>query len=150
MTSSWKDWIKDCSARASDTMIPSKVKSKMINSGLLSPEGANPVRRLQNLMVSHPALGIDDGVVYLLARLRFQDPKAFVISLDIGKNVLLGSAEFATEKKQGAVIMYFPSNISKYVDPKARVLPIPKGTPQIKCCSCKLILLQDMGLGQQR
>ncbi|KAF8772810.1 hypothetical protein HU200_005194 [Digitaria exilis] len=61
MTTSWKDWIKDCNARASDTMIPSKVKSKMINSGLLSPEGANPVRRLQNLMVSHPALGIDDA-----------------------------------------------------------------------------------------
>ncbi|CAL5050083.1 unnamed protein product [Urochloa decumbens] len=127
MTASWKDWVEDCRIRASHTTIPSKVKSKMLNSGLLSPEGANPVRALQNLMVSYPAPGTDDGVVYLLARLRFQDPKAFMIALDTRQNLLVGSAEFATEKKRGAGIMYFPSNISKYVDPKARVLPISKG-----------------------
>ncbi|PUZ70248.1 hypothetical protein GQ55_2G211200 [Panicum hallii var. hallii] len=127
MTASWEDWVVDCKARASHATIPSKVKSKMLSSGLLSPEGANPVRALGNLWVSHPALGTDDGVVYLLARLRFQDPKAFIIALDTRENVLLGSAEFATERKRGAGIMYFPSNISKYVDPKARVLPISEG-----------------------
>ncbi|CAN6206737.1 unnamed protein product [Urochloa humidicola] len=126
MTTSWNDWVVECETRASHTTIPSKVKSKMLNSGLLTPEGANPVRALQNLMVSHPAPGTDDGLVYLLARLTYQDPKAFVIALDTRENVLLGSAEFATEKKRGAGIMYFPSNISKYVDPKARFLPITK------------------------
>jgi hypothetical protein len=147
MTASWKDWIKNCSARASDVKIPGKVKSKMLNSRLLSPEGANPVRALQNLMVSHPSPGIDVGVVYLLARHRLQDPKAFIIALDTRENVLLGSAEFATERKHGAGIMYFPSNISKYVDPKARVLPILKGTAQIKYCSCKLIPAIRYGSG---
>ncbi|CAN6206738.1 unnamed protein product [Urochloa humidicola] len=127
MTASWEDWTFDCKATASHTTIPSKVKSKMLNSGLLSPEGANPVRALQNLWVSHPAPGSDDGVVYLLARLRFQDPKAFIIALDTRENVLQGSAEFATEKKRGAGIMYYPSNISKHIDPKARVLHISKG-----------------------
>ncbi|RCV23105.1 hypothetical protein SETIT_4G272800v2 [Setaria italica] len=124
MSTSWDDWIKDCEAKASHTTIHSKPKSKMLNSGLLSPEGANQERALQNLWVSHPAPGIDDGVVYLLARVRFQDPKAFVIALDARKNVLLGSAEFATEKKRGDGVMYFPSNISKYIAPEARVLPI--------------------------
>ena len=131
MTASWKDWILDCKARASQAPIPSKVMSKMLNSRLLlSPdeEGANPVRALGNLWVSHPALGTDDGVVYLLARLKFEDPKAFMIALDTRENTLIGSAKFATERKGGDGITYFPSNISKYIDPEARILPISKGT----------------------
>ncbi|PAN11879.1 hypothetical protein PAHAL_2G225200 [Panicum hallii] len=127
MTASWEDWIVDCKARASHATIPRKVMSKMLNSGLLSPEGANPVRALGNLWVSHPAPGTDDGVVYLLARLKFEDPKAFIIALDTRENTLLGSANFATEKKRGAGIMYFPSNISKYIDPEDRSFPISKG-----------------------
>ncbi|XP_039834990.1 uncharacterized protein LOC120695822 [Panicum virgatum] len=130
MTASWKDWILDCKARASQATIPSKVMSKMLNSRLLlSPdeEGANPVRALGNLWVSHPALGTDDGVVYLLARLKFEDPKAFMIALDTRENTLIGSAKFATERKGGDGITYFPSNISKYIDPEARILPISKG-----------------------
>jgi hypothetical protein len=138
MGTSWDDWTKDCEARASHTTIHSKPKTKMLNSGLLSPEGADQVRGLQNLAVSHPAPGIDGDVVYLLARLRFQDQKAFVIALDARNNVLLGSAEFATEKKRGDGIMYFPSNISKYTSPEARIYPITKGTALVKFCSCKL------------
>jgi hypothetical protein len=138
MTASWEDWIVDCKARASHATIPRKVMSKMLNSGLLSPEGANPVRALGNLWVSHPAPGTDDGVVYLLARLKFEDPKAFIIALDTRENTLLGSANFATEKKRGAGIMYFPSNISKYIDPEDRSFPISKGTALVKYCSCKL------------
>ena len=71
----------------------------MLNSGLLLPQGADPVRALGNLWVSYPAPGTDDGVVYLLARLKFEDPKAFIIALDTRENTLIGSAEFATEKK---------------------------------------------------
>ncbi|KAK8456156.1 hypothetical protein SEVIR_4G284900v4 [Setaria viridis] len=150
MSTSWDDWIKDCEAKASHTTIQSKPKSKMLNSGLLSPEGANQVRALQNLWVSHPAPGINDDVVYLLARVRFRDPKAFVIALDARKNVLLGSAEFATEKKRGDGVMYFPSNISKYIAPEARVLPITTGTALIKYCSCKLNPAPRYGSGSTK
>jgi hypothetical protein len=136
MGTSWEDWTKDCQARASHTMMHSKPKTKMLNSRLLSPEGADQVWGLHNLCVSHPAPGIDGDVVYLLARLRFEDPKAFVIALDARKNELLGSAEFATEKKLGDGIMYFPSNISKYIAPEARIYPITKVTALIKYCSC--------------
>ncbi|RLN35201.1 hypothetical protein C2845_PM03G19190 [Panicum miliaceum] len=60
MTASWEDWVVDCKATASHTTIPSKVKSKMLNSGLLSPEdqGANPVRALGNLWVSTQLLAL--------------------------------------------------------------------------------------------
>ena len=73
-------------------------------------------------------LGTDDGVLYLLARLKFEDPKAFMIALYTRENTLIGSAKFATERKGGDGITYFPSNISKYIDPEARILPISKGT----------------------
>ncbi|TVU07634.1 hypothetical protein EJB05_40998 [Eragrostis curvula] len=127
LTASWKDWHKECVVKASDISISSKLNSKMLKSGLLSPGGAEPKRAFQNLFVFFPALGIDDGVVYLQARVKFPHPRVFVLALDTENKKLLGAAEFATERISGASVAYFPSNISKYIDPRARVIPIPKG-----------------------
>uniref|UniRef100_A0A0A8Z3W9 Uncharacterized protein n=1 Tax=Arundo donax TaxID=35708 RepID=A0A0A8Z3W9_ARUDO len=96
-----------------------QAKSKMFRSGLLLAPGgeAGAGRALRNLLVSHPAPGMDDDVVYLQARVKFDDPKTFVLALDTRNGTLLGAAEFATERERGAGVMYFPSNISRYIDP---------------------------------
>ncbi|KAK3134535.1 hypothetical protein QOZ80_6AG0550380 [Eleusine coracana subsp. coracana] len=129
MTTNWEDWHMDCKeVKASCTSISSNLSSTMLKSGLLSPGGIEPERAFQNLLVSTPAVGIDDGVVYLQARIKFWDPKVFVLALDTRDNKLIDAVEFATERIRGTGIVCFPSNISKYVDPEnRRVVPIPKG-----------------------
>ncbi|GJM97481.1 hypothetical protein PR202_ga14411 [Eleusine coracana subsp. coracana] len=119
----------DCKeVKASCTTISSNLSSTMLKSGLLSPGGIEPERAFQNLLVSTPAVGIDDGVVYLQARIKFWDPKVFVLALDTRDNKLIDAVEFATERIRGTGTVYFPSNISKYIDPENRmVVPIPKG-----------------------
>ncbi|KAJ1270948.1 hypothetical protein BS78_06G090300 [Paspalum vaginatum] len=123
MTTSWKDWHKNRELKASCTTISSKLNSKMLKSGLLSPE-----RAFQNLLVSNSALGIDGDIVYLQARVKFMDPQVFVLGLQTRDNKLLGAVEFATERTRNAEVWYFPSNISKYVNPETRDASIPKGT----------------------
>ncbi|TVU40929.1 hypothetical protein EJB05_14414 [Eragrostis curvula] len=127
MTASWDDWHRDCPIKASDISISSRLKLKMLRSGLLLPSsGEGPARAFQNLLVSFPAPGMDDNVVYLQARVRFMDPRVFVLALDTRRKELFGAVEFATEKIRGAGVVYFPSNISRYIDPDARVIPIPE------------------------
>ncbi|KAL6622675.1 hypothetical protein ACP70R_032554 [Stipagrostis hirtigluma subsp. patula] len=132
MSTSREDWHMDSKVKASDTSMGSELKAKMLNCGLLSssPSGREtraPERALQNVMVSYPATGIDYDVVYLQARLRFEDPKAFVLTLDTRNNALLGAVEFATETKRGDGVVYFRSNIHRYIDPEDRFLRITKG-----------------------
>ncbi|KAK3147468.1 hypothetical protein QOZ80_3BG0282730 [Eleusine coracana subsp. coracana] len=117
MTTSWNDWQIDCTIEASTTNISNKLMSKMIQSGLLS----SSERAFQNLLVSFPALGMDGNIVYLQARVRFMDPKVFILALDVSHNVLLDVVEFATERIRGAGVVHFPSNISRYIEPDARV-----------------------------
>ncbi|TVU07635.1 hypothetical protein EJB05_40999, partial [Eragrostis curvula] len=131
MTTSWEDWNMDCEVKASRTSVSSNLNSKLLKCGLLSTGGADqPERAFQNLLVTFPAPGItDDGVVYLQARLKFRAPKVFVLALDTRANKLLGAVEFSTERVRGSGtgVVYFPSNIGKYIDPKARIFPVPKG-----------------------
>ncbi|KAL6846911.1 hypothetical protein ACP4OV_022764 [Aristida adscensionis] len=122
MSASYNDWHMDGRVRASETTIRDTLKRKMIKAGLLSPE-----RGFQNLLVSCPAPGINDDVVDLQARVRYSDPKAFVLALDTKNNALLGAVEFATETERGAGITYFPSTINGYMDKKDRIIPIPEG-----------------------
>ncbi|KAG2574346.1 hypothetical protein PVAP13_7KG323432 [Panicum virgatum] len=124
MTTSWKDWHEDCKVKASGTSISSMLNSKMLKYGLLSPGE----RAFNNILVSFPAPSIiDDGVVYLQARVKFMDLKVFVLALDTRDNKLLGAVEFATKRVRGASVVYFPSNIGKYIDPEDRVMAIPEG-----------------------
>ncbi|KAL6846908.1 hypothetical protein ACP4OV_022761 [Aristida adscensionis] len=128
MSNSYDDWQMDCKVKASETSIRDKLKTKMLNAGLLSAgaAGAQPQRAFQNLLVSYPVLGIDEDVVYLQARVRYKDPKAFVVAIDTKNNTLLGAVEFATETERGAGIVYFPSTINRFINPDDRVLPITK------------------------
>ncbi|KAF8712903.1 hypothetical protein HU200_028683 [Digitaria exilis] len=127
MTTSWEDWHMDGQVKASDTTISDELNSKMLKSGLLSTESG---RAFQNLLVSIPALGIDDGVVYLQARVRFWDSKVFVLALDTRVNKLLGVVEFGTERSPRTGIVYVPSSIGKYIYPDYRMV-VPEGTFQL-------------------
>lgn len=132
MTTSWNDWKFDCAIQASKTKISSKLKWKMLQSRLLSPSaGGLPERAFQNLLVSFPAPGMDDNVVYLQAKVKLSDSKVFVLALDMKDNILLNAVEFANERICGAGVVYFPSNISRYIDPEARV-HFPEGMSLIE------------------
>lgn len=62
------------------------------------------------------------------ARLKFNDLKdIFVLALDTRDNELLGAVEFATKRALYDSVVYFPSNIGKYIDPEARCMSIPEG-----------------------
>lgn len=127
MTTSWNDWKIDCTIQASNTNINNKLKWKMSQSGLLSSSARGmPERAFQNLLVSFPALGVDGNIVYLQARIKYMDTKVFALALDTKDNILLGAVEFATERIWGASVVYFPSNISRYIEPEASVL-FPEG-----------------------
>ncbi|KAF8727999.1 hypothetical protein HU200_018572 [Digitaria exilis] len=123
MTTSWNDWKIDCTIQASKTNISSKLKYKMTQYGLLSSSVQGvPGRAFQNLLVSFPAPGMDENVVYIQAKAKFMDTKVFVLRLDMKENVLLGAVEFATESIPGDGAVYFPCNLSRYIDPYARTL----------------------------
>ncbi|CAN6162642.1 unnamed protein product [Urochloa humidicola] len=122
MTTSWKDWKRDSRVQASDITIDAQIKSELLQSGLL---GSAPGEALHNLLVSHPALDISaapeaahQGVVYMMARKKYKQPKAWVLALDTKNKTLLGAAEFGTERQPWAPVMYCPSAIAKYMDPE--------------------------------
>jgi len=118
MTSSWKDWRKDCRIQASDITIDTQIKSELLQSGLL---GSASGQALHNLLVSHPAPDISvaayhQGIVYLLARKKYEHPEGWMLALDTRKKTLLGAAEFGVEWKLYEST-YCPTGIAKYIKP---------------------------------
>ena len=123
MTSSWKDWRRDCRMQASDITIDTQIKSELLQSGLLGPGSG---QALHNLLVSHPAPGISaaadhQGVVYLMARKEYEHPEGWMLALDTRKKTLLGAAEFGVESLLWASHKYCPTGIAKYIKPSTRM-----------------------------
>lgn len=118
ITNSWKDWRRDFRIQASDVAIDTKIKSELLQSGLL---GSASVPALQNLLVSYPAPDISaadhEGIVYLMARKNYQDPKGWMLAIDMRKKTLLGAAEFGVEWPICASAMYCTSSIAKHNKP---------------------------------
>ena len=118
MTSSFQDWRMDCRIQASDIIIDDKIKSELLQSGLLGPGSG---QTLQNLVVSHPTPDISaaahEGVVYLIARKKYRHPQAWVLAVDTRNKTLVGAAEFGTERQPYGSFMYFASDIAKYIKP---------------------------------
>lgn len=122
MTSSWKDWRRDCRVQASDITIDTHIKSELLQSGILGSESG---QALHNLLVSHPAPHISaaaadrQGIVYLMARKKYQfhDSEGWMLALDTRNKTLLGAAEFAVEWQPCASHMYWPTAIAKYIKP---------------------------------
>ncbi|KAM0907010.1 hypothetical protein ACQ4PT_016415 [Festuca glaucescens] len=112
MTSSWKDWHRDCWLEASGITIDTHIKAELTRSGLLSDQLA-----LHNLLVSHPAPASSaarEGVVYLMARKKYQHHEAWILALDTRNKTLLGAAEFEVERQPFPPAMYYwPSGIAK-------------------------------------
>ncbi|CAL5097255.1 unnamed protein product [Urochloa decumbens] len=122
MSSSWEDWEKGHKVQASDITIDSKLNSELLDSGLLlckSPGDCDGAERaLQNLLVSDPAPGIDNAhedIVYLMARVKFLHPKAWVLALDMRNNTLRDAAEFGTERERDLRVVCCPSTLSKFM-----------------------------------
>jgi len=121
MTSSWKDWRRDCRIQASDITIDTQIKSELLQSGLF---GSASGQALHNLLVSHPAPDISaaadhQGIVYLMARKKYQhpEPEGWMLAVDTRNKTLLGTAEFGVEWKPCASHMYCPTGIAKYIKP---------------------------------
>ncbi|OEL34038.1 hypothetical protein BAE44_0004944 [Dichanthelium oligosanthes] len=122
MTSSWEDWHEGQRIQASCITVDNQLTAELLDSGLFldnkPQDGDGPGRALQNLMVSDPAPAIvaaDEDVVYLMARVKFLDPKAWIVALDTKNKTLRGAAEFGTEREPDARVLCCPSTISKYI-----------------------------------
>lgn len=103
---------------ASDITIDTHIKSELLQTGLL---GSSADQALNNILVSHPTPDISaarEGIVYLMAREKYQHPKAWVLALDTRKKMLLGVAELGTERQPFAPAMYCPSGIGNYINPE--------------------------------
>ncbi|CAM0949554.1 unnamed protein product [Alopecurus aequalis] len=124
MSASWKDWKKDCTVQASDIVISDQVISEFRLLGLLQHQpgrdgdAAAAVQGLHNLAVSDPVPSItDDGVVYLMARVKFCHPKACVLAIDTRKNTVQSVAKFGTENESNEAAMYSPCTLSECMNP---------------------------------
>lgn len=75
-------------------------------------------RALHNLLVSEPTPSMNsEDVVYLMARVKFLQHKAWVLAVDMRNNTLRGVAEFGIERERGACVIYRASSIFfKYVN----------------------------------
>ena len=78
------------------------------------PDAAGRDRDLQLLLLSPHQ---DEGVVYLMTRKKYKQPKARVLALHTRNKTLLGAAEFGTERQPYGSSMYFASEIAKYIKP---------------------------------
>ncbi|KAL6624332.1 hypothetical protein ACP70R_031653 [Stipagrostis hirtigluma subsp. patula] len=117
ITGAWEDWELDAEFRASSAMIDGAMRWKLLHCGLLHDAGGGTQRELQNLHTSQPALSLDgEGVVYLLARAKYMQSKAWVLAVNMAENKIQALAGFGTDRSMGLSLAYCPSRISSYVD----------------------------------
>ncbi|XP_006648039.2 uncharacterized protein LOC102720955 [Oryza brachyantha] len=118
ITGAWEDWQLEHRVEASNINIDPAMHWKLRHSGLLynkTEEGKE--RKLQNLLPCQPTLSLDDqGAVYLLTKVKFMQPEAWVLAVDVKGNKIQALAEFGIDRTLGLSLAYCPSRISSYMD----------------------------------
>ncbi|KAL6656948.1 hypothetical protein ACP70R_004728 [Stipagrostis hirtigluma subsp. patula] len=118
MAGAYDDWREDFTVLASGIKIGDAVRSRLRESGLLqckrpAPDGEGGEEEvvelaLQNLAVSEPrpSLNAEDDVVYVMAKTKFMQKKAWVLAVDMRSSSLLGVAEFSSGRWPDADFTY--------------------------------------------
>ncbi|KAM3253580.1 hypothetical protein ACQJBY_047582 [Aegilops geniculata] len=114
-----EDWNIDFTVNASAIRIDTTMRSALVRCGMLlrktnnSDEAAE--RNLQNLWTCQPVLSLNDDegtVVYLITRIKFQHPKAWLLAVDMANNQVRAMAMIETERSTALSLSYFPCRIS--------------------------------------
>lgn len=118
ITGAPEDWKVDFTVNASAIRIDRTMRSGLIHCGMLRKSADNTSdaeeRNLQNLWTCQPVLSLkDEGtVVYLITRVKFRHPKAWLLAVDMANNQVRAMAMIETERSTALVLDYFPCRIS--------------------------------------
>uniref|UniRef100_A0ACD5TXU8 Uncharacterized protein n=1 Tax=Avena sativa TaxID=4498 RepID=A0ACD5TXU8_AVESA len=113
---SWPDdWVTDSTVKASEIEIKETVRSVLLRCGRFCKpnNGEAAERKLQNLHTCQPVLGLDDdtGIVYLLTRLKFVHPHAWILAVDMRNKCVQAMVKIATERSKDLLLAYCASTI---------------------------------------
>ncbi|CAM0949015.1 unnamed protein product [Alopecurus aequalis] len=112
ITGAPEDWKIDFTVNASGIRIDRAMRSALLRCGMLR-EAAE--RNLQNLWTCQPVLSLNDDegtVVYLIARVKFLHPEAWVLAVDMGNNQVRAMAAIDSGRSTDLSLKYFPCRIS--------------------------------------
>ncbi|XBH89038.1 hypothetical protein VPH35_081017 [Triticum aestivum] len=109
----------DFTVNASAIRIDTTMRSALVHCGMLLRKAHNSdeaaERNLQNLWTCQPVVSLNDdegAVVYLIARVKFQHPKAWLLAVDMANNQVRAMAMIETERSTALSLNYFPCRIS--------------------------------------
>jgi len=120
ISGAWEDWQLDCTAKASHIDIDEAMQWQLLQSGLLHVKQEGRLQKLKNLHTSQPVLSLDNnGVVYLLTKVKFMQSRAWVLAVDIKGKRIQSLAEFSTDRNLVLSHEYCPSSISSYINARA-------------------------------
>uniref|UniRef100_M8C533 DUF1618 domain-containing protein n=1 Tax=Aegilops tauschii TaxID=37682 RepID=M8C533_AEGTA len=112
-----EDWKIDFTVNASAVRIDTTMRSGLVRCGMLlrNNDEAAAERNLQNLWTYQPVVSLNDdegAVVYLISRVKFRHPKAWLLALDMANNQVQAMAMIETERSTALSLNYFPCRIS--------------------------------------
>ncbi|GJN13234.1 hypothetical protein PR202_ga31582 [Eleusine coracana subsp. coracana] len=121
-----EDWHNDCNLCIPDIKVDKDTENVNFLPMLKDNEGI-PRPTLGSLHIAHPILSLSDShVVYVMAKVRYRDKKALVLSVDMRKSRLQGVAVFDAERMRGGAFDYTctQSWIPKYFNPGVKENPV--------------------------
>lgn len=126
-----EDWKIDFTVNASAIRIDRTMRSGLLRCGMLrKTQNSEAIERnLQNLWTCQPVLSLNDEgtVVYLITRVKFLHPKAWVLAVDMANNQVRAMAMIETERSTALSLNYFSCRISS----PATTMPVT--------CSAKML-----------
>uniref|UniRef100_A0A8R7UBC8 DUF1618 domain-containing protein n=1 Tax=Triticum urartu TaxID=4572 RepID=A0A8R7UBC8_TRIUA len=113
ITANPKDWKINFTVKASAIQIDTAMRSGLVRCGMLRKTEAAE-RNLQNLWTCQPVLSLNDQgtVVYLITRVKFRHPKAWLLAVDMANEQVRAMAKIEAERSTALSLNYFPCRIS--------------------------------------
>uniref|UniRef100_A0A453JJS9 DUF1618 domain-containing protein n=2 Tax=Aegilops tauschii subsp. strangulata TaxID=200361 RepID=A0A453JJS9_AEGTS len=124
------DWIIDFTVKASAIRIDTAMRSGLVRCGMLRKSEAAE-RNLQNLWTCQPVLSLNDQgtVVYLITRVKFRHPKAWLLAVDMANKQVRAMAKIEAERSTALSLKYFPCRISSPATClNGTTMPVTRGT----------------------
>ncbi|TVU19558.1 hypothetical protein EJB05_35711, partial [Eragrostis curvula] len=115
-TYSENSWVRDCRCESSHILVDDSNPHFELLPKVLDHEG-KPLPPFKKLDIRQPTLSLhgDDGIVYFMVKKNPEDPKAWVVAVDMRKNALQEVAKFAADRTVVVTFAYVHSRISKYL-----------------------------------
>ncbi|CAN6330078.1 unnamed protein product [Urochloa humidicola] len=106
---SWKDWTKDCTIDAANTVIDNPRHCELFRT--IDPEEASPSATLNRLLTAYPTLGLGmngEVVIYFLSKVDYMAHEGWVIAVGAKDSKLQGIAKLDDRKNFSSRRYYCP------------------------------------------